>query len=147
MLSLALSLMFQASIPAPLCVVPDGSRVQLELALTDQEKRVGLMFRDALAADRGMLFVFQRDDILPFWMKRTLIPLDVLWLSASGEVVETRSDLQPCRADPCPKYEPQRKARAALLVNAGFVAAHGIKPGSMLRFEGVPGYPAQPPAK
>ncbi len=147
MLSLALSLLLQASVPAPVCILPDGSRFQLELARTDQEKRVGLMFRDSLAADRGMLFVFEREDILPFWMKNTLIPLDVVWLSAGGEVVETRSDLQPCKADPCPKYEPQRLARAALLVNAGVVAAHGIKPGALLRFQGVPGYPPNPPAK
>jgi len=147
MLSVALALLLQTAAPAPACIVPDGARVRLEVALTDQQKRTGLMYRDNLAADAGMIFVFDRDDILPFWMKDTLIPLDIIWLSASGDVVETRADLQPCKADPCPRYVPQRSARAALLLNAGFVQAHGIKPGSVLRFEGVPGYPPAAPAK
>lgn len=147
MLTLALALLLQSSTPAPTCVIPDGTRLQLEVALTDQQKRVGLMHRDKLAPDAGMVFVFDRDDILPFWMKDTLIPLDIIWLSASGEVVELRADLQPCRVDPCPKSTPVNQARAALLVNAGFTAAHKLTPGAVLRFESVPGLGRSPAAK
>ncbi len=144
MLSLVLSLILQAALAAPVCEAPDGAKIQLELALTDEQKRVGLMYRESLPVDHGMLFVFDRDDILPFWMKSTLMPLDVVWLSGGGAVVEVRADLPPCGVDPCPKYEPQQASRAALLVNAGFAAAHGIKPGATLRCGGVPGFPAAP---
>ena len=145
MLSLALALLLQGLTPTPACVMPDGTRLQLEVAVTDQQKSVGLMNREKLAPDAGMVFVFERDDILPFWMKSTRMPLDIIWLSAAGEVIEVRADLQPCQADPCPKFTPERFARAALLVNAGFNAAHGVKPGVVLRFEGVPGL-GRPPA-
>jgi uncharacterized membrane protein (UPF0127 family) len=128
--------------PPPLCVAPDGSRVVLELALTDKEKATGLMFRDKLAADHGMLFVFDRDDIYAFWMKNTLIPLDIVWFDAMGRVADVHPGAEPCRMDPCPKYTNRQPARAVLLVNAGFAAAHGLKPGAAATFESVPGYPA-----
>jgi uncharacterized membrane protein (UPF0127 family) len=147
MISLALALMLQVPFLTPVCVTPDGTRLQLEVPATDQQKRTGLMNREKLAPDAGMVFVFDRDAILPFWMKSTRMALDVIWLSATGEVVEIRSDLQPCKADPCPKFAPQKPARAALLVNAGFSAAHGVKPGAVLRFEGVQGLTTPPPTK
>lgn len=68
---LILALMLAATVPpgAPECVMPDGTRVQLELALTDEEKQLGLMFRDTLPADRGMVFIYEADGPLEFWMK------------------------------------------------------------------------------
>jgi uncharacterized membrane protein (UPF0127 family) len=139
---LMLALALTGPAPAPSFVAPDGARVQLELATTDQQKSTGLMGRTHLAVGSGMLFVFRQDGILPFWMKDTLIPLDLIWLDRDGVVVELRADLQPCRVDPCPRFEPKALARAALLVNAGFTSAHGVKPGTSLRFEGVPGFGA-----
>jgi uncharacterized membrane protein (UPF0127 family) len=142
---LALLLVLAAAVPVdttPLCVVPDGARLVLELALTDQEKATGLMYRDKLAADHGMLFVFDRDDILAFWMKNTLIPLDIIWFDAGGRIVDISADAQPCRADPCPKHSNKLPARAVLLVNAGYAAAHGLKPGAAATFQGVPRFPA-----
>jgi uncharacterized membrane protein (UPF0127 family) len=146
-LILVLALTPQGPAASPACVTPDGARLQLEVAVTDQQKRAGLMNREKLAPDAGMVFVFDRDGMPRFWMKSTLIPLDVIWVSASGEVVEVRAELQPCTVDPCTQYAPQKPARAALLVNAGFSAAHGVKAGAMLRFEGVPGLGTPPAAK
>ena len=145
MLTLFLALAAAASPAAPVCTVPDGTRVRLELALTDREKALGLMYRDSLPADAGMLFLFSADQPLPFWMKNTFIPLDLVWLDASGRVVDVRADVQPCREDPCPSYSPTAPARTVLEVNAGFAAAHGIRPGAALRFAGVAGYPAAVP--
>jgi uncharacterized protein len=150
MTMLALLLVLATAAPvetAPQCVTPDGSRIVLELALTDQEKATGLMYRDKLAADHGMLFVFDRDDILAFWMKNTLIPLDIVWFDATGRVADVHPDAQPCRVDPCPKYSNKLPARAVLLVNAGYAAAHGLTPGVAASFQGVPGFPAARPAK
>jgi uncharacterized protein len=140
-LTLGLAVAAALSSAKPLCVVPDGTRVQLELAITDQEKQLGLMFRDSLAADAGMLFIFNADGPLDFWMKNTFIPLDFVWLSAAGDVVDVRANVQPCQADPCPSYPSARPARAVLEVNGGFSAGHGIRPGVRLRFENVPGFP------
>jgi len=141
-LILALMLMTVAPAGAPECVTPDGTRVHLELALTDEEKQLGLMFRDTLAADHGMLFIFDVDGPLEFWMKNTFVPLDFVWLNAAGEVVDVRPQIQPCRSDPCPTYASGMPARAVLEVNAGFAAAHGVRPGEQLKFQNVPGFPA-----
>ncbi len=130
-----------AAAPPPTCAAPDGTVVRLELALTDEERAQGLMFRDALPADRGMLFVFEADEPVAFWMKDTFIPLDLIWLSAGGEVVWVLPDVPPCRSDPCPSYAPPKAGRAVLEVNAGFAAAHGIRPGALLQFRDVPAYP------
>lgn len=141
MLALVLAVASVVSPGSPWCVMPDGARVRLELAITDQEKQLGLMFRDTLAPDAGMLFIFDADGPLEFWMKNTFIPLDFVWLSAAGEVVDVRPNVQPCRADPCPTYPSARPARAVLEVNAGFAAAHGVHRGVRLRFENVRGFP------
>ncbi len=125
----------------PVCVAPDGARISLELAITAKEKETGLMYRDKLEPDRGMLFVFDKDDILAFWMKNTLIPVDIVWFDATGRVADVSAGAQPCRADPCPKFTNKSPARAVLLVNAGYAAAHGLKPGAAATFQGVPRFP------
>ena len=147
MLTLVLALAAAVAPGPPVCTVPDGTRIRLELALTDQEKALGLMYRDSLPPDSGMLFVFDSDASLAFWMKNTFIPLDLVWLDAAGRVVDVRANVPPCRADPCPTYSPAAPARTVLEVNGGFAAAHGVKPGAVLRFEGVGGYPAAEPKR
>jgi uncharacterized membrane protein (UPF0127 family) len=140
-LTLALALMVAVPPGAPECVTPDGTHVHLELALTDEEKQLGLMFRDTLPSDHGMLFIFDADGPLEFWMKNTFVPLDFVWVSAAGEVVEVRACVPPCRSDPCPGYASNKPARAVLEVNAGFAAAHGVRPGEQLKFHNVSGFP------
>jgi uncharacterized membrane protein (UPF0127 family) len=141
-LSFILALTLATAHGVPTSVLPDGSTLHLELALSDQERQLGLMFRDSLPADHGMLFVFDKDEPWPFWMKNTFIPLDLVWLDAAGRVVEVRSDVPPCHADPCQSYQPAHPARAVLEVNAGASAAHHVTAGAQLRFVGVDGYPA-----
>ncbi len=80
----------------------------VELADTPEERREGLMHRESLAEDAGMLFVF--DQLKPrinFRMKNTLIPLDMLRLDTDGQVVFLQQNVQPCLADPCPIYGPK----------------------------------------
>jgi uncharacterized protein len=147
-LLLTLAVVTAAPVAAPpVCIAPDGTRIHLDLAISDQERALGLMFRDSLPADRGMLFVFTQDDRWPFWMKNTFIALDLVWLDGAGTVVEVRADVQPCRNDPCPSYTPAAKGRAVLEVNSGFAKAHGIAAGATLRCEGVPEFPVKGQAK
>ncbi len=141
------ALALAAAAPAPACVAPDGARLHLELALTEKEKRAGLMFRDSLPADSGMLFPFAVDGTLSFWMKNTLMPLDIVWLDAAGKVADVHADAPPCRSNPCPMYRNARPARAVVLVNAGYARSHGVVPGARLVFENVPNFPPVPGAK
>ncbi len=139
---LALTLILAAAAPPrPICTLPDGSIIRLELAVTDQEREMGLMFRDALPEDTGMLFIFDTEARWPFWMKNTFIPLDLVWLDGAGVITDLRTNVQPCRRDPCPSYAPRAPARAVLELNAGIAAVHSLTIGQKLRFANVGGYP------
>jgi uncharacterized membrane protein (UPF0127 family) len=125
----------------PRAVFPDGTGIDLELALTAQEISTGLSFRPSLPHDRGMLFVFDELRYPSFWMKDMLFSLDLVYLDESGTVVHVEPEVPPCATDPCPTYPPSDRALAVLEVNAGVAAAHGIEKGAVIQFERVPGYP------
>jgi len=131
----------QASPKPPRAVLDDGFVIRLELALTPDEITQGLMFRPSLAADRGMLFLFEVDRVPSFWMKHTMIPLDLLFLDGQGAIVDLVENAQPCAADPCPQYIPSRAVSAVLEVSAGTAARHGLAIGKRIAFKRVPGYP------
>ncbi len=132
-----------AKVELPHAVLPDDFTVELELALTPQEVTDGLMFRPSLPEKRGMLFIFAVDRYPAFWMKNTLIPLDLIFLDSAGIVVDVVADVPPCAADPCPTYSPKSPARAVLEVGAGVAAAHGVATGVAITFERTPGYPVE----
>ncbi len=117
---------------------PDGTRVAVEIADTDAARQRGLMFRSSLGANEGMIFVFDAPGFYAFWMKNTLIPLDMLWLDPEGRVVSIASSVPPCTADPCPSYAPEGDALYVVEVAGGFTRQHGVKAGDRLRLEGVP---------
>jgi hypothetical protein len=94
----------------------DGVPFQPELALTSEARARGLMKRRRAPAD-GMLFVFSRPTSGGFWMKNTLVPLTIVFFNADGERVR-RLSMTPCRADPCPIYNPGRLYRFALELRA-----------------------------
>ncbi len=143
LLTLALTLATAGHQPSA-CTLPDGFTVNLELAVSDQERATGLMYRDHIEPNWGMLFIFEQSGYWPFWMKNTLIPLDMLWLDRDGTVVEIVSPAEPCRLDPCPSYTPKAAGKAVLELQVGSAAKHGIRIGSKLRFSGIPGYPEEP---
>ncbi len=126
---------------APRATAPDGTIVTLELAVTPEEIGQGLMYRPSLAEDHGMLFLFRLERVPSFWMKNTLIPLDLLFLDGKGVILEISENAQPCAVEPCPQYIPAHAAWAVLEVNAGFAARHGLAAGDTLTFANVPGYP------
>jgi len=126
--------------PAPAgsrVVFPDGYVVHVEVASDDATRQQGLMYRDTLPVDRGMLFFFPNSGNYPFWMKNTLIPLDMIWIDDQKKIAHVASNVQPCKADPCPSVPPNADARYVLELAAGVAARHGLANGQTLRFEGM----------
>lgn len=112
--------------------------IQVEIADTPDERSRGLMFRTELPAERGMLFIFEEPEILSFWMKNTLLPLDILFLDGAGRIV-AQATMEPCQADPCLTYTSATAARYALEVPSGFIQKYGVGQGWRLVLWGVPG--------
>ena len=127
----------------PRVVTPNGTAIIVEVASNDDTRARGLMFRDSLAADRGMIFLFPKSDVYPFWMKDTLIPLDMLWLDESSRIVHIAANVPPCAADPCPSYSPEVSARSVLELRAGRAAELGLKVGDTLQVRGISNYRVQ----
>ena len=125
----------------PRAILPDGVTVDLELATTPEETTTGLMFRPALAANRGMLLLWSEERSATIWMMNVLIPLDIVFLDDVGRVIEVVADARPCAAEPCPRFTPDEPSRAVLEMAAGSIAAHGITVGANIKFERVSGYP------
>ena len=99
----------------------------VELAQTSEEQARGLMFEKNLKADAGMLFVFQEEKEHFFWMKDTLIPLDIVWLDKNKRVVFISKDNQPCKIEKCPLISPGKNAKYVLEVNAGTLDKIGLR--------------------
>ncbi len=114
--------------------LPNGTKFLVEIANTDQLREQGLMHRDHLPPDRGMLFVFEREQIWAFWMKNTLIPLDVIWMDSNGRIVDVAENMQPCKTAPCPLYYPTHVSLFALEISAGRYAEEGLQVGMKLVF-------------
>jgi uncharacterized membrane protein (UPF0127 family) len=108
--------------------------VEVEIAETTEDRRRGLMHRETLPERAGMLFVYDEPHRGGFWMKNTLIPLSIAFLDADGRVL-TILEMEPCRADPCPRYDPGVTYRSALEVNRGAFSRWGVDVGDVLNLE------------
>lgn len=113
-----------------------GQRFSVELATDDASRQHGLMMRTALAPDHGMLFVFPYTGPQAFWMKNTLISLDILYFDADRRLVSMQLDVPPCKADPCPTYPSDAPAIYVLELSAGTAQRIGAKPGDTLKIDG-----------
>jgi hypothetical protein len=117
---------------------PDGTVVAVEIADTPALQTRGLMFREHLAPNEGMVFVFDEPGPHPFWMKNTLIPLDMIWLDAARRILTIAHSVPPCKADPCPTYPHAGRAQYVVEVVGGFAKKHRLKEGDQLVFRNVP---------
>jgi len=127
----------RATVNSPLLTVtyPNGTRIQVELADTNEKRALGLMFREHLPNDRGMLFVFSEPGQWLFWMKNTMFPLDIVWLDHRKKIVDLVENIPGCRGDPCLQYQPAQDASYALEVPAGSVKREKLAKGMRLSFE------------
>ncbi len=107
-------------------------RFNIELAISPQERSRGLMFRESLPNRSGMLFVFDPPQPVVFWMKNTLIPLDIIFLDRAGTVTHVHQGAIPGDLTP---IEGGDSVFAVLEINAGLAARYSIKPGTVVRHE------------
>jgi uncharacterized membrane protein (UPF0127 family) len=110
--------------------------LRVELALTEPQHMQGLMYREKLGANDGMLFVFESPEYQSMWMKNTLIPLSVAFLGPDGTILNIE-DMEPQTLDP---HQSQGPALYAIETNKGWFAQHGVKPGE--KVTGLPKAPA-----
>jgi hypothetical protein len=113
---------------------PNGKAVSAEIAVTPGEREKGLMFRESISPDQGMLFIFEEEDFYSFWMKNTLIPLDIIWLNAHRQIVHIEKNVLPCPGDPCPSYAPLHPAKYVLELKSGQAEENGLKLFDQLSF-------------
>lgn len=115
-----------------------GQRFWVEIADNDETRARGLMFRDELAADRGMLFLFPDQAPRAFWMRNTRIPLDIIYIDRDWRVVSITANARPCRTARCPSYPSAGPAKYVLEVNAGLAAQLGLTPGDTVHTGNLP---------
>lgn len=120
--------------PVAVFNTPKGEiSICLKIAKTEKEREKGLMFQTHLGEREGMLFLFDNDQIQPFWMKNTFLCLDLVFLNEKGLVVDFFEKLPPCPTEPCPVYYPRVPARYVLELKGGFVQYYRVQKGSHVK--------------
>ncbi len=121
---------------APQVILESGGRshaVTVEVADDDSKREIGLMFRRKLEPDRGMLFVFAEEADHVFWMRNTLIPLDMIFIDGSGRVAGIVARATPLSLDP----RSAGRSRYVLEVAGGWAEERGVKTGDRIRFKNL----------
>ena len=115
---------------------PSGTIVQAEIADTPQKRAAGLMYRDHLKKNHGMMFFFDQAQEWTFWMKNTLIALDLIWMDEKKRVIHIERNVPICTRtdDSCPQYRPNDGAMYVLEIAAGTVDGLKIEKGTKLQF-------------
>lgn len=111
-----------------------GETIQLEVAQTPEQQGIGLMFRESLADDRGMLFPFPQERVARFWMKNVPISLDMIFLNGD-RVVDLAVDVPPCQQEPCPVYGPDALVDGVMELRGGRGEELGIKVGDRIEIK------------
>ena len=111
-------------------------KVNVEIADDDYGRQQGLMFRKSLNENDGMIFIFENEDFRSFWMKNTLIPLDMIFINENFEIVEIKNAM-PCNEDPCATYSSAKPAKYVLEINEGFAEKNSIEAGDKVDLKGV----------
>ena len=106
-----------------------GIELEVELAITPEELSTGLMYRDRLDDNQGMLFVFSKERILSFWMKDTRVPLSIAFIKANGRIVQIES-MKPYNLD---SHVSKEMVKYALEMKDGWFANHKVKEGDIVK--------------
>jgi uncharacterized membrane protein (UPF0127 family) len=143
LLSLAALALGAVQNPKVVISASDGTQraaVSVELAVTPGQRQFGLMYREHLAEDAGMLFIFPAAEPLKFWMKHTEIPLDMIFADPAGVVVGIVANATPYSEK---SVGPDAPALYVLEVNGGFCARHSVRAGDKMSFVGFESHTSQ----
>lgn len=119
------------SLPITAVTTVAGRKINLEVARTPTQQAIGLMHRESIADDRGMLFVFDPPRPVGFWMKNVRFPLDMIFLE-NGQVKAIAPAVPPCQTEPCPTYGPETPVNQVIELRGGRAAELGIRVGDRL---------------
>lgn len=116
--------------------LPGGTLIHAEIADTARKRAEGLMYRDHLDKNRGMLFMFDEAQPWTFWMKNTKIPLDIIWMNERRQIVHIESNVPICTRtdDGCRQYKPNEPALYVLELGGGMAEQFKLQKGATLRF-------------
>lgn len=106
----------------------------IEIADEQSERTQGLMFREQMDSDRGMLFIFEQESNYPFWMKDTILPLDIIWLNSDKEIVFIKANAEPYSTIP---IEPGKNAKYVLEINSGIAEKMDLEIGAKASISGI----------
>ena len=136
------STLLQAAPKWAVAVFPSGEEFSLEIAADDESRGYGYMFREKIASNEGMLFIFEQSGPYTFWMKNCRVALDIIWLDESLRVVDIAHDQQPCPLEgDCPSVGPMRAARYVIEVAGGTAKREGLKRGDRMTILAEPALP------
>jgi len=116
--------------------LPGGGLIHAEIADTARKRAEGLMYRDHLDKNRGMLFTFDQAQPWTFWMKNTKIPLDIIWMNEKKQIVHIEANVPICTRsdDGCRQYQPNEPALYVLELGGGMAEHFKLQKGATLRF-------------
>jgi len=116
--------------------IPGGTIIEAEIADTPKKRAEGLMYREHLAQNRGMLFTFGQAQLWTFWMKNTKIPLDIIWMNEKKQIIHIARSVPICTRtdDRCPQYQPNDPALYVLELGSGEADRLKLEKGSKLKF-------------
>jgi uncharacterized membrane protein (UPF0127 family) len=108
------------------------SKIDVEVASNPTERQQGLMFRSKMDEDRGMLFIFEQESMESFWMKNTIMPLDIIFIDSKGVINTIHSNTVPYSEKSLPS---KSKTQFVVEVNAGYCQRHGIKEQDLIEYK------------
>jgi uncharacterized membrane protein (UPF0127 family) len=118
-------------VPLTVTTARGQHRFTVEVAKTSEQQAMGLMYRNKLAPERGMIFPFETPRVASFWMRNTLIPLDIIFVRADGSIANIAANTVPYSEEPVRSDEP---VAAVLEIAGGRSAELGIKPGDKVEW-------------
>ena len=108
------------------------AKIEVEAAANPTERAQGLMYRSEMDENKGMLFIFEREDMQSFWMKNTILSLDIIFISSKGEINTIHPNTVPYSEKSLPS---KSKSQFVVEVNAGYCQKYGIKEGDLIEYK------------
>lgn len=115
-------------------IIDNGSKlikINIEIADDNNERMKGLMFREKLDENAGMIFIFENEEYQTFWMKNTLIPLDMIFIDKDFKIINIEHAV-PCNQEPCVLYKSAKPAKYVLELNGNFTTKNDVKTGDKI---------------